>query len=231
MDTIGYVDIFATKGIEYLLVVSFLLALIGYWRWLNRPSRQVPAMEPARAGAGPDWFRLSRGVLYHQGHAWAAPEGDSGIVRVGLDDFAQKMLGRAQQWIVPEVGAHVEQGRPSLGARIDSKTIDLLAPVAGEVIERNQAVLSDPQLVNDDPYGTGWLMRVRVADMQAQSPQLLQGPLARAWMEQNVLSLRERMAGEVGMALQDGGAPVSGFARSLSGDQWDEIAREFLLTR
>lgn len=233
MEGTTYVDLFATKGIEYLLVIGFLTALVFFWRFLNGATqRPRPATAPARsAAAGGSWFELpARGVLCHQGHCWARPEPDGSTFAVGIDDFAQKLLGRLQTVVLPRVGQRIRQGEQGWQVEVDSTPIDLLAPVGGEVVEWNHEVLRRPELVNEDPYGRGWLMKVRVPRVKRNVSNLLGGSLALAWMEQAAQSLRRRMSGQLGEVLQDGGVPVVGIAKNLSPDKWDELAREFLLT-
>jgi glycine cleavage system H lipoate-binding protein len=225
-------DPFATKAIEYLLVIGFLAAFVWYWRILNRraPSAVAQGAGPAvGAGAG-SWFRLPTHLYYHPGHGWARPETDD-VVRVGVDDFAQKLLGAARAVALPEVGTRLDQGEYGWKLDVGAKSIDVLSPVEGEVIERNEAALRSPELINEDPYGDGWLIKIRSPRMKASLKGLLHGRLARAWMEMTENSLRHKMSGQLGPILQDGGTPVSGIARGLSPEHWDEIARDFLLTR
>ena len=94
----------------------------------------------------------------------------------------------------------------------------------------NHAVVDSPGLVNNDPYGDAWLMKIRVPE-SSNLKNLLSGRFARAWMEESVHSLREVMAGDLGMVMQDGGIPVSGFARNLDEERWEDIAAEFLMTK
>ena len=93
-----YVDIFATKGIEYILVITFLVLLIGFWRFLMGGRKPIAAMARAARRITRSWFGLPEGVFHHQGHAWAVPEGGD-QVRVGLDDFVGK-LASAQKLTV-----------------------------------------------------------------------------------------------------------------------------------
>lgn len=226
-----HADPFVTKGLEYLLVIGFLPSLVLFWRWLRGPARV-----PARAAAGPalvrlgQWFQVQPGAYYHPGHSWALP-GEGDLVRIGMDDFAQKLIGRPSRIELPSVGDRVVQGAGGWKVRADSKTIDLLSPVDGVVVARNDAVLDSPDLVNQDPYGNGWLLEVRASRMKPNLRTLLHGDVARAWMDTTLEALRLRMSDELGLAMQDGGVPVSGIARALSPDLWDEIAGDFLLSR
>jgi len=229
MDNI-YVDLFATKGLEYLLVIVFLVSLVIFWRILQRPARSR-ALESSTGLATPkvEWFALADGLYYHQGHSWARPE-EENVVLVGIDDFAQHLLGRADRVDLPAVGARIDQGESAWKFRYQSRSIDLVSPVSGRVLDVNREVLRSPAIINDDPYGKGWILKVHVPKLRTNLRNLLHGHLARSWMEETVRSLRRLMSPASLPALQDGGVPISGFARTLSPDHWEEIARGFLLT-
>ena len=89
MEGFHYVDLFATKGVEYILVIGFLVALIVYWRVLNKAAKRGVQSEARPAGALSRWFNLAKNLYYHPSHSWALPEEDN-IVKVGIDDFAVK---------------------------------------------------------------------------------------------------------------------------------------------
>jgi glycine cleavage system H lipoate-binding protein len=229
MQGITGIDQFATKGIEYLLVISFLVALVMFWRFLNVPGRSAPKKSFANAGAPNRWFAVPEEVYYHPGHSWVLPEGGK-VVRIGVDDFAQKLLGKPAELKLPEVGSTVEQGTPGWGVEVDSKSFDFLSPVDGVVVSRNEAVLRSPGLVNSDPYGEGWLLEIKTTRMKPNIKNLLRGGLAEAWMGANENALFQYMPKELGVVMQDGGIPVTGIARALSENEWEGIAKEFLLT-
>ncbi len=223
-------DIFATKGIEYLIVIGYLFLLIAFWRLLRRPQVGSPAAAVGRAArrslAAP--FRVRDGVYYHQGHSWAMPEGRD-VVRIGMDDFAMRLLGRPGAVELPAVGTNLRQGERGWSLAVGSKTLAVLSPVDGEIIAVNDDVRRSPGLLSDEPYERGWLMRVRVGNCRAVGKNLLSGGLARAWMNATLEKLRESPAGELGIVMPDGGIPIDGFAQVLGGERWDEWAREYLL--
>lgn len=231
MDATYYTDPFVMKGMEYVIGIAFLIALVLFWRYLNRPTvakRTQRSQSLTEALLGP-WFLLPGELYYHRGHTWARPEADN-VVRIGMDDFAQKLVGIPSAFDLPRAGALVAQGDAAFGLRIGSRGIRLLSPVDGEVVEVNEEIASSPGLVNRDPYGSGWLLKVRVPKPTANLKNLLSGRLARRWMEQTTELLRLRLSGELGTVLQDGGMPVTGFARLLAEEHWDRVAAEFLLT-
>ncbi|MBI4538297.1 MAG: glycine cleavage system protein H [Gemmatimonadetes bacterium] len=231
MEGLGPVDMFATKGAEYLIALVFLVLLAGYWRLLSRPAPAAArATATPRAGASrPGWFELRPGFYFHPGHAWAAPE-DGDVVRVGMDDFAHKLLGQPAAIELPPVGSRVRPGEREWAVTVDSRSVGMLSPVEGEVVGVNTEAIESPELVTRDPYGQGWLLEVKVPHAPATFKNLLAGPLARAWMEGTVERLRQMRAPELGIVLPDGGFPVAGFARILAPERWDQVAREFLLS-
>ena len=228
MNGFRYEDLFATKHLEYLLVIGFLFLLVLFWRFLQKPAH--PALQAAGVPVPTvgGWFELPEGLYYHQGHSWAAPQ-DS-LVRVGVDDFAQKMIGPVSAVEVPSVGSSLEQGGVGWRFHVGSKRIGMLCPVKGEVAEVNKKVFENPDIINQDPYGEGWVMRIRPRGKDAGLRNLLTEKLARAWTGLSVDALMERMSGEIGAVYQDGGAPIAGIARILDPDDWDTLIKEFLLT-
>ena len=229
MDGFTYVDIFATKGIEYLLVISGLLFFAYFWRFLSRPAvavyREYANVFPAIS----DWFHLPlEGMYFHQGHSWAKPEGDN-VVRVGIDDFAQKLVGKIDAIKLPQVGSQVSQGEKAWSLQVGSKSIDMLSPVDGKILDINESLLNSPESIGKDPYGQSWLMKVQTPKISSNLKNLLSGGLARKWMEEVRENLLARMNYNLGAVSQDGGVPVDGIAKNIDRERWDEIVREFLL--
>jgi glycine cleavage system H protein len=101
-------------------------------------------------------------LRYTSDHEWLRSEGDEGVV--GITDFAQESLGDVVFVELPAIGTRLEQGK-AFGVVESNKAVsDLYAPVSGEVLAVNDYLASRPELVNEDPYGEGWLLRVRLAD-------------------------------------------------------------------
>ena len=226
MESFRFVDIFATKGIEYIIVMAFLAAFIYFTRYLAyRPSAEKRE-EPAGSMG---YFRIPEGLFYHQGHGWLRPEpGSIGVV--GMDDFAHKLVGPVDAVELPGVGTRLAQGDKAWSLVVGSVKIPMLSPVDGEVVAVNPEALRSPAVLGADPYGKGWLFKVKSPRITADLRNLLSGNLARAWMENALGTLHPMNPVQLGPVLQDGGLPVEGLARILGGDRWDEMARTHLLT-
>src|SRR5579884_611613 len=101
-------------------------------------------------------------LLYHPEHDWARIEGDEAVL--GVTWFAQDALGELVHYEAPDVGSTVAKDA-SYGEVESVKAVsDLISPLSGEVVEVNQAVVDAPETVNADPYGEGWLIRIRMTN-------------------------------------------------------------------
>ena len=230
MEGFTYVNIFATKGVEYLLVISVLLLFIPFWRMVSSPAKVVSQATERSVPAISEWFQLpEEKVYYHQGHSWAMPE-TGNIVKVGMDDFSQKLVGKIDAVQLPKVGSQVTQGEKGWSLLAGSKSIDMLSPVDGEIIAINESLLNSPEGIGRDPYGKSWLLKVQAPKKTANFKNLLSGDLASKWMEGVRESLLARMNYNLGTVSQDGGVLVEGIARNIDQERWDEIAKEFLLS-
>jgi glycine cleavage system H protein len=104
-------------------------------------------------------------LKYTKDHEWVRVEGGHGIV--GITDYAQKQLGDVVYVELPEVGRRVTAGE-SFGSIESVKAVsELFAPVSGEVVDANTALVDAPEKLNTDPYGAAWMIKVRLADPKA----------------------------------------------------------------
>jgi glycine cleavage system H protein len=109
-------------------------------------------------------------LLYHSEHDWARIDGDEAVL--GVTWYAQDSLGELVHYEPPDVGSTVAKDA-SYGEVESVKAVsDLISPLSGEVLEVNSQVVDAPELVNDDPYGVGWLIRIRLSS-QSEREQLL----------------------------------------------------------
>ena len=101
-------------------------------------------------------------LKYHREHDWARVEGDTATL--GITWYAQDALGEIVHYEPPEEGASVAKDE-SYGEVESVKAVsDLISPLSGEVVEVNPAVVEAPETINEDPYGAGWLIRIRLSD-------------------------------------------------------------------
>ena len=101
-------------------------------------------------------------LRYHREHDWARIDGEEALL--GITWFAQDALGELVHYEPPEEGSRVTKDEPYGEVESVKAVSDLIAPLSGEVIEVNAKVVDEPETVNSDPYGDGWLVRIRVTD-------------------------------------------------------------------
>lgn len=103
-------------------------------------------------------------LRYTKTHEWVRKEGD-GTVSVGITDHAQELLGDMVYVELPDTGRQVEKDKECAVVESVKAASDVYAPVGGEIVAVNQAVVDSPEAVNKDPYGAGWMFRMRPAEM------------------------------------------------------------------
>ncbi len=101
-------------------------------------------------------------LKYHRDHDWARIEGDEAVL--GITWFAQDALGELVHFEPPQQGATLQKDQAYGEVESVKAVSDVIAPLTGEVLEVNAKVVDEPETVNDDPYGEGWLVRIRIAD-------------------------------------------------------------------
>jgi glycine cleavage system H protein len=105
-------------------------------------------------------------LLYHPEHDWVRVEGDTATF--GITWFAQDQLGEVVFFEPPAPGTTVSKDEPYTEVESVKAVSDVVAPLSGEVVEANEALKDTPEAINDDPYGAGWMVKVKLADTAEQ---------------------------------------------------------------
>jgi len=218
-----------------LVIFAFFLTL-DYLRHRKTEEAAVlataAAAEPGAFVPEPVWvagYQMPEELHYHRGHTWVRATGPDTAV-IGLDDFARRLVGPTDKVRLPAAGTWLRQGAGAVGLGLGDRTVDLVAPVEGEVIETNPLVAGQPGLATSDPYGRGWLLKVRTSELGRNLTNLLSGSLARRFMEDSRERLQHQLMALSGSVLADGGEPVADFARHLPAEDWRHLVNEHLLT-
>lgn len=110
-------------------------------------------------------------LLYNTSHEWVRIDGDQ--IVVGISDYAQISLGDVVFIELPDVGRTLSKGEPFGVVESVKAASDVYAPIGGEVLEINEALLDSPETVNEDPYGEGWMIKLRASGLEAERGDLL----------------------------------------------------------
>ncbi len=190
----------------------------------------TPAAAPVHPEFSPAYdegFLVPEGLRYHPGHTWVQRE-ERNTARVGVDDFAAKLAGHIDTIELPKPGEWFRQGQPVFKIHRDNETTTLLCPIYGEVVEVNSQVVSDPSLLRSDPYGKGWLMTLRCAEIEDWH-NLLPVNLVKSWMKEAVSRLYAEEPSLVGAVAVDRDRPMDDLLAAKPGADWSKITAEFFL--
>jgi glycine cleavage system H protein len=198
-------------------ILAFVTAMVLILISMFRRKKPRPAAEPVL---------VKRFV--HPGHTWARETGD-GYVVVGIDAFAQSLVGTIHDLKLPRLLKHVSQGAAALDLWHGQRHVRLVSPVSGWVVEKNEMVLNDPSLVNSAPYGDGWLFKVKASRLSNELANLLTGKTAIHWNDSVRDQVRKIFATTPALLMQDGGVMVENLAEHCSEEEWKAICKEFFL--
>lgn len=163
----------------------------------------------------------------HRGHTWVAVE-NGGRVRLGLDDFSQKVLGPGDEIRLPVIGEEIRHDKAALALARQGKKAAVLAPLDGIIEAVNPKVLARPGLAHDDPYGEGWLMVVAATNLKPDLENLAFGEDNAVWIEDETLRLMAMLEPSVGATLQSGGTIIDDVYAQYPELGWERLAKEFL---
>lgn len=176
-------------------------------------------------------FEVPEHLRYHPGHTWALSESPN-LVRVGMDDFAAKLIGPGVESVsLPQRGQWIRQGQKILSFKKNDVAIDMVSPIEGSVADVNEVVRANPDSARQEPYGEGWLLTVLSPDAKTNFRNLMGGALTRWWMEEAVARLRKRLPANSGsLALaQDGGIATNDLAAGVPPEEYKALTHEFFL--
>jgi glycine cleavage system H lipoate-binding protein len=210
--------------LAFALGVVFLI-LAGLWGLLLLGERGRVRVRQWRMGLERlHGFLIHPGLFYHPGHTWVMAEAN-GSVRVGIDDFGRRLLDGVRKVELPRRGTAVRQGETAVGLACGKKGARLLSPVDGVVTAVNKAVIEGGRALETDPYGKGWLFRVKVSDRSFS--RLPTGAAALDWFKRETDRLGVFLHAELGVTAADGGELVSAPARLLDEHQWESLVETF----
>jgi glycine cleavage system H protein len=209
-----------------LLIVLMFAAFIAADYMSNREKYRLPATAGSAVKNVPETVAS---LHFHPAHTWATAESDQ-VARIGLDAFAARVLPAPSKVETPRLARWVSQGSKGFTLHCGDKEVTLLSPVDGEVVEVNREVLANPTLLKSDPYGRGWLMKLRSPDMAVSIRNLFGPELLQAWTDDSMARLRNFFA-PAGLTpamvtSQDGGTLVDSLAGKLDDEQWKKLTEE-----
>ena len=130
-------------------------------------------------------FDFKSDRFYNSNHLWSKQD-ETRQITVGMDELGLDSLGELAYLTLPSQGTLVEMGKAMGSMEAAKMTGELIAPVSGIVIEKNDRVLQNPLLVNEEPYGNGWLVKIEPTNWEEESETMVSGDKLPDWVEQEI---------------------------------------------
>lgn len=173
-------------------------------------------------------FKIPQGYYLHKGHAWARIE-EGASVRIGVDDFALRLLGPLDRVEAPLMGKVVMQGRPQIELTRGEHRARLPAPLSGVVTAVNPKLRERGDLANQDPYAEGWVMTLQPKDLRKEIKRLMIAQQSAEFLEEEVDRLYSIME-EVQPLAADGGCLGTDLFGAMPQLGWERLTKSFLRT-
>ena len=178
-------------------------------------------------------YRIPMGIFYHSGHAWANVL-MSGHVKVGMDDFAQRSIGKLDEVELPPIGKEVKQGGKIFTVKQGKRHATFHSPVDGVICGVNSTLLENPENIKRDPYLEGWICAIKPTNLGENLKSLKVAKEAAAWLKNEITKFKEALAGMTAKLapeygnIQDGGEIIDGVLELLDEESWELFNRKFL---
>ncbi|MDF1570643.1 MAG: hypothetical protein P1P82_03395 [Bacteroidales bacterium] len=235
MDAFTYTDIFETKGIEYLVIIAFLLILVPTWILLNRPVNVKTQLIESMNGLTAALLRIPRGLFYNRNHTWTYLE-KSGAAKVGVDDLLLHITGGVSVDFLRTEGEQVNKGDLIATVSQGDRQLKIASPITGKIQKLNTAVHEKEGLINSDPYDKGWICKMKPENWKTEINDCKMDDEALEWSQEELNRCKDFMAEAVHLinkdsarvVLQEGGALADFPLADMPGEVWNKFQKEFL---
>jgi|WetSurMetagenome_2_1015567.scaffolds.fasta_scaffold76212_2 glycine cleavage system H protein len=234
MDGFSYHNIFETKGIEYLAIIAFFLMLIPFWIILNRQvvSRKIKQIIGVLTA---NVLKIPQGVFFNKNHTWTHLE-RSGSARVGLDDLLFHITGTVNFNQLKNPGDVIRKGDLLTEVDQDGKILRIFSPISGKILASNVLLKDNPELSSEDPYGKGWIYKIKPSDWIAETSSYYLAEEATQWSRTELDRFKDFMANSAVKygsdpsftVMQDGGELCDNVLSELPNEVWQDFQKEFL---
>jgi glycine cleavage system H protein len=223
------------------LILTFALFLVADIIVRKVQSRKAVAAnaepkmnnKPVPFGLEAEDLALPGGLFFYKGHTWAGIE-SSGKVKVGLDDFSQKIFGKIDGVNVKKVGDTISRGEKIFAVKQGERTAEFNSPVDGVINSINDEVVKNPNVLKDNPYEDGWVYSIKPTNLANDIKSLSVAEEALTWLKYEVMRFKRFVAEQfvndkmLGKTLADGGIPVEGVMEQMDDFSWMKLQEEFL---
>jgi glycine cleavage system H protein len=235
MDGFSYTNIFDTKGIEYLVIIAFLILIIPFWIVINKQTGIASKIKQAIGVLSEGILRIPQGLFFSKNHTWTHLE-NTGTAKVGLDDLLMHITGEVNIRYLKANGDIISRGDLLAEIDKDGKTLKIASPISGEITGLNSMVNDDPGMLNADPYGKGWICRIKPSKWVAETHSYYLAEEAVVWTKKELERFKDFVANSLNtnspetsmVLLQDGGELCDKPLSDLPAEVWNDFQVSFL---
>ena len=235
MEGFSKIDIFDTKGIEYILVIGYLVVLIVFWRLSHKQIKPGRQIQTVFSQLSANILRIPQGIFHSPNHTWTHLE-ISGAARVGISDLLQHITGEVTFSQLKTPGEQVQKGELLAELVQGEKNLRIYSPISGTVMNTNPALRESPELVNEDPYESGWIYKLKPSRWMAEISSCYLAEEAVQWSRSELdrfndflaMAARKYTAEPSLVILQDGGELRDNTLVQLPREIWNDFQKEFL---
>ncbi len=174
MDGFTYHNIFDTKGIEYLAILAFFAMLIPFWLTLNKQVKLTKQLQKALGALTARSLRIPQGLFFSRYHTWTHLE-RTGDAKVGLDDLLLHLTGDVKINVLKKPGEKIRKEDLLAEINHNDKFLRIYSPISGEITEANTMLVKNPEFLNVDPYGKGWMYKIKPSSWVADTNSYFSG--------------------------------------------------------
>ena len=197
MDGFSYTNIFDTKGIEYLIVIAFLILIIPVWMIINRPLAVRSRIRETAGVLSERILRIPQGIFFSRYHTWAFLQA-SGTARIGADDLLAHLTGDVRVETLHYPGDRVNRGEVFARLVREDRKLELAAPVSGKITSTNQSLMNDPGAMNKDPSLSSWICEIEPEKWREETGNCFLADEASTWIRKELERVREYVLQVVG---------------------------------
>ena len=230
------VALFVVLTFAALILIDIVVQKVSYARARQTAGayelKSGLALAPAFAGLDVNHFKMEKGLFYSNNHTWAKIDED-GHVKLGIDDFLQKVVGKIDRIELLNPGESVKAGDKLIKIVQNGRAMYLKSPVDGRVVMVNRGLEADPSKIKVDPYKS-WAVELEPENLSKSIHSMKIADSAARWFGRELKRFKEFVNVEmnpnslVGQTAQDGGIPVDGLLERMEDRSWKKFENEFL---
>ena len=218
-----------------MVIIAFFAILIPFWVVLNKQVKITKQIQKVIGILTAKALRIPQGLFFSRNHTWTYME-KSGIAKVGLDDLILHITGEVRFNHLKKAGENIHKGDLLAEIEHDGKLLRVYSPVSGEIMDTNSVLNKSPESVNEDPYGNGWIYKLKPSNWIAEINSYYLGEEATNWSSKELERFKDFVAISVekytpepsNIILQDGGELRDHTLSELPNEVWQDFQKNFL---